>query len=236
MPVMEGKAIFYTAFTDLNAVPILIDEKHPDAFVRTVLDIAPSFGAIHLEDIRVPECFEIEKRPDRGARRPRHARRRPRHGGRRARRDHRRVRAARPAARAIRRSARSGSAPPASASPAWPRHARAKAVVATDPDPLAQTHADANGIEIADFETVMARADIVVATTGRPGLIGSEMIREGQVDLRAHEPRPRDPAAGRAARRRRLRRRRRRGQQRPRLPRASSSARSPAARARSRPG
>ena len=42
-------------------------------------------------------------------------------------------------------------------------------MLATDPDPLAQTHADANGIEIADFETVMARADIVVAATGRRG-------------------------------------------------------------------
>src|SRR3954464_5403018 len=62
MPVMEAKAIFYTAFTELNAVPLLIPAAHPDAFVRAVLDVAPGFGAIHLEDIRVPECFEIEAR------------------------------------------------------------------------------------------------------------------------------------------------------------------------------
>ena len=49
---------------------------------------------------------------------------------------------------------------------------------------------NANGIEITDFETVMARADIVVAATGQPGLIGSEMIREGQVVFALTNPEP----------------------------------------------
>jgi len=189
MPVMEGKAIFYTAFTDLNAVPVLVDEKHPDAFVRTVLAIAPSFGAIHLEDIRVPECFEIEKRLIEALDVP------VMHGD-----VHGTAVAAlaaimgacaqlgRPLERQTIGQIGLGAAGFGIARLA--QHARAKAVLATDPDPLAQTHADANGIEIADFETVMARADIVVAATGRPGLIGSEMIREGQVVFALTNPEP----------------------------------------------
>ena len=70
------------------------------------------------------------------------------------------------------------------------RAAGADKVIASDPDPLAQTHADANGIEITDFESVMARAHIVVAATGRPGLIGSEMVREGQVVFALTNPDP----------------------------------------------
>jgi len=189
MPVMEGKAIFYTAFTDLNAVPVLVDEKHPDAFVRTVLAIAPSFGAIHLEDIRVPECFEIEKRLIEALDVP------VMHGD-----VHGTAVAAlaaimgacaqlgRPLERQTIGQIGLGAAGFGIACLA--RKARAKAVLATDPDPLAQTHADANGIEITDFETVMARADIVVAATGRPGLIGSEMIREGQVVFALTNPEP----------------------------------------------
>lgn len=189
MPVMEGKAIFYTAFTDLNAVPILVDETHPDAFVKTVLSIAPSFGAIHLEDIRVPECFEIEKRLIEALDVP------VMHGD-----VHGTAVAAlaaimgacaqlgRPLERQTIGQIGLGAAGFGIACLA--QQARAKAVIATDPDPLAQTHADANGIEIADFETVMARADIVVATTGKPGLIGSEMIREGQVIFALTNPDP----------------------------------------------
>ena len=46
----------------ISAVPVLIDYEDPDEFVETVIRIAPGFGAIHLEDIRAPECFEIEPR------------------------------------------------------------------------------------------------------------------------------------------------------------------------------
>jgi malate dehydrogenase (oxaloacetate-decarboxylating) len=70
------------------------------------------------------------------------------------------------------------------------RAAGADRVIASDPDKLAQTHADANGIEIADFEEVMTRAHIVVAATGKPGLIGSEMVRDGQVVFALTNPDP----------------------------------------------
>src|ERR1700758_2014867 len=62
MPVMEGKAVFYRQFADISAMPILIDTEDVDEFVETVVRIAPTFGAIHLEDISAPECFEIERR------------------------------------------------------------------------------------------------------------------------------------------------------------------------------
>src|SRR3954453_18945819 len=62
MPVMEGKALFYAQPVGLSAVPILVDTKDVDEFVETVVRIAPGFGAIHLEDISAPECFEIEAR------------------------------------------------------------------------------------------------------------------------------------------------------------------------------
>src|ERR1700733_3322588 len=59
MPVMEGKAVFYGQFAGISAMPILIDATDVDTFVDTVIRIAPTFGAIHLEDIATPECYEI---------------------------------------------------------------------------------------------------------------------------------------------------------------------------------
>jgi malate dehydrogenase (oxaloacetate-decarboxylating) len=60
MPVMEGKAVLFDVLAGINGVPILLNSKDPDEIVRTVATIAPSFGAIQLEDIKAPECFEIE--------------------------------------------------------------------------------------------------------------------------------------------------------------------------------
>jgi malate dehydrogenase (oxaloacetate-decarboxylating) len=62
MPVMEGKSVLYEQLVGISAVPILIDSSDADYIVQTVKAIAPTFGAIHLEDIAAPECFEIEQR------------------------------------------------------------------------------------------------------------------------------------------------------------------------------
>ena len=62
MPVMEGKAMLFKQFANIDAVPIVINSKNPEDFIKTVIDIAPSFAAINLEDIAAPECFEIEDR------------------------------------------------------------------------------------------------------------------------------------------------------------------------------
>ena len=62
LPVMEGKAILFKAFGDVDAIPILLDTKDTDEIVKTIQHIAPSFGGINLEDIAAPRCFEIERR------------------------------------------------------------------------------------------------------------------------------------------------------------------------------
>ncbi|KGR74186.1 NAD(P)-dependent malic enzyme [Ureibacillus sinduriensis] len=62
LPVMEGKALLLKRFSDVDAVPICLDTKDVDEIVRTVKLIAPTFGAINLEDISAPRCFEIEER------------------------------------------------------------------------------------------------------------------------------------------------------------------------------
>lgn len=62
LPVMEGKAMLFKHFAGINAVPIILDVHSADEIVATVKAIAPSFGAINLEDIAAPICFEVEER------------------------------------------------------------------------------------------------------------------------------------------------------------------------------
>ena len=62
MPVMEGKALLFKHFADVDAMPIVLDVHEPEEIIATVKAIAPSFGAIKLEDIAAPKCFEIEER------------------------------------------------------------------------------------------------------------------------------------------------------------------------------
>ena len=61
-PVMEGKGLLFKAFADIDVFDIEVDTEDVDEFVETVKRIAPTFGGINLEDIKAPECFEIEKR------------------------------------------------------------------------------------------------------------------------------------------------------------------------------
>ncbi|MFN5355910.1 MAG: NADP-dependent malic enzyme, partial [Bacteroidota bacterium] len=61
-PVMEGKGLLFKIFADIDVFDIEIDQTDVDAFVTTVKAISPTFGGINLEDIKAPECFEIERR------------------------------------------------------------------------------------------------------------------------------------------------------------------------------
>jgi len=61
-PVMEGKGVLFKKFSKLNSFDIEVDQKDVDEFCKVVEAIAPTFGGINLEDIKAPECFEIEKR------------------------------------------------------------------------------------------------------------------------------------------------------------------------------
>jgi malate dehydrogenase (oxaloacetate-decarboxylating) len=62
LPVMEGKALLFKAFADIDAFPICLDTQDADEIVETVVRLAPVFGGINLEDIRAPRCFEVERR------------------------------------------------------------------------------------------------------------------------------------------------------------------------------
>jgi malate dehydrogenase (oxaloacetate-decarboxylating) len=198
MPVMEGKALFYAQLAGLAAVPILIDTKDVDEFVETVVRIAPGFGGIHLEDISAPECFEIERRLIEEL--PQPVMHDDVHGTAVV-----TLAAAIAGCRAAgcastrRPSGRSAWAPRATAS-RRSSTTRRRAGAGVGPQPGAQAMARERGIEIASLEQLMAEADVVVATSGRPGLIEPGMVRDGQVILALTNPDPEiDPDAAIAA-------------------------------------
>ena len=62
LPVMEGKSALFKAYGGLDSIPIVLDTKDPDEIVETLVRLRPSFGAVALEDISAPRCFEIERR------------------------------------------------------------------------------------------------------------------------------------------------------------------------------
>ncbi|HWH96512.1 MAG TPA: malic enzyme-like NAD(P)-binding protein [Baekduia sp.] len=199
LPVMEGKALFYAQLAGVSAVPILIDTKDVDEFVETVVRVAPGFGGIHLEDISAPECFEIERRLIEAL--PQPVMHDDVHGTAVV-----TFAAAIAACRqvdirlddAVVGQIGLGAAGYGIAS--LIHDAGVRRVLASDPNPLAQEQARARGIEIADLASVMAQADVVVATSGRPGLITPDMIRPGQVVLALTNPAPEiDPDVALAA-------------------------------------
>jgi len=61
-PVMEGKGLLFKVFADVDVFDIEVDEKDPEKLIETIARIAPTFGGINLEDIKAPECFEVETR------------------------------------------------------------------------------------------------------------------------------------------------------------------------------
>ena len=62
LPVMEGKSALFRTFAGLNSIPIVLDTTDPDEIVDTLIRLRPSFGAVNIEDISAPRCFEIERR------------------------------------------------------------------------------------------------------------------------------------------------------------------------------
>lgn len=199
LPVMEGKALFYAQLAGISAVPILIDTKDVDEFVETVVRIAPGFGGIHLEDIAAPGCFEIERRLIDAL--PQPVMHDDVHGT--------AVVTFAAAIAACRQVdmrldeavvGQIGLGAAGFGIASLIHDAGVKRVIATDPNPAAREQARAAGIEIGSIADVMAQADVVVATSGRPGLIAPDMIRPGQVILALTNPVPEiDPDAAVAA-------------------------------------
>jgi malate dehydrogenase (oxaloacetate-decarboxylating) len=188
MPVMEGKAMFYRQLAGISAIPILLDADDPDAFVETVKRIAGGFGGIHLEDIRAPDCFEIEARLIEDLDIPVmhddvHGTAVATLGA---------VLVACEQAGIELEDAVVGQLGLGAAGFGIANliHEAGAEVIASDPSEASHQRALDAGVGVAAFEEVMERARIVIATTGQPGLIKPEMIRDGQIILALTNPDP----------------------------------------------
>jgi malate dehydrogenase (oxaloacetate-decarboxylating) len=189
LPVMEGKAALFADLVGLSGVPILITETEPDKVVAIIAAIELSFGAIQLEDFAAPECFEIERKlRERVAKPVLH--------------DDQHgtavvalaalINAARQAGRSLRDSV-IGQIGLGAAGTGIVRLLRAygvEKVLGADRSPDAIARLMALGGEGASLEDIMARADIVIATTGVKGLIKPQWVRAGQVILALSNPDP----------------------------------------------
>ena len=189
LPVMEGKAALFADLVGISGVPILLNETAPDRIVEVVAAMELSFGAIQLEDIAAPECFEIEQKlRERIAKPVLHD---DQHGT--------AVvalaaltNAARQAGRSLRGSV-VGQIGLGAAGTGIVRLLRAygvERILGADRSPDAIARLVAMGGEGASLEEIMARADIVIATTGVKGLIKPEWVRPGQVILALSNPDP----------------------------------------------
>lgn len=199
LPVMEGKAVLYDRFAGVSATPVLIDTLDPEQFIETVLRVALSFGAVHLEDIRTPDCFLIEERLRAELDKP--VFHDDQHG------------TATAALAAIinacrltgldLRKARLGQVGLGAAGSAIARLALAygvEDVLVTDVSAGATARLTARGARAAELGALMQEADIVIATTGKPRLIAPSMVRKGQVIFALSNPEPEiEPDDARAA-------------------------------------
>ncbi|MBL9042136.1 MAG: NAD-dependent malic enzyme [Myxococcales bacterium] len=199
LPVMEGKAVLYDRFAGLSATPILVDTKDVEEFVQTVVRVSRSFGGIHLEDIRIPECFRIEEELKRRLRKP--VMHDDQHGT-----------AVVTLAAIINvcrltgielRRSKMGQVGLGAAGSAIAKLALAYGVgevMVTDRNPAAIAPLTAAGAHSTDLDTLLQRADIVVCTTGKVGLIKPEQVRRGQVIFALSNPYPEiDPDVARDA-------------------------------------
>ncbi len=189
LPVMEGKAVLYDKLADVSAVPLVLDVANADELVETVVRVSPGFGAIHLEDIRSPDCFEVERRLGERLRKP--VFHDDQHGTATA------VLAAlmnatkavhRPLARA--RVGVLGLGAAGSAIAGLVKRFGVDDVLCHDPDPRSATRALEIGARMVSFADLMLAADIVVAVTGRAGLIEPGRIQRDQIILALSNPDP----------------------------------------------
>ena len=189
LPVMEGKAVLYDRFVGLGAVPIVIDEENPEAFVETVVRVAPSFGGVHLEDIRTPDCFWIEDELIR--RLPQPVMHDDQHGTATV------LLAA--VLSALRHTGREGDRDLTCAQVGLGAAGLAIArllldagfrVVGVDPGAAARERLERGGGRTASLADAAAEADILIATTGVVGLLTPDLIRPGQIVLALSNPVP----------------------------------------------
>jgi len=187
MPVMEGKAVLCEKLAGISGIPILVGAREVEPFVETILRIAPGFGAINLEDIASPGCFEIEKRLDEALDIP--VMHDDQHG------------TAIVVLASLLNACRYVGVPIldqtvgiiglGAAGMGIARLLISYGVwklIGNDVKEEAMGRLEGIGGQPASMEQVMERADIVVATTGCPDLIKPEMVRGGQVILALSNP------------------------------------------------
>jgi len=190
LPVMEGKAALFARLADISAVPILIEDHDADRIVDTVRAIAPSFGAIQLEDIRAPECFDIEERLIASVDRP--VMHDDQHGTAVV-----ALAALLSAAKAVDMNLTDAVVGQIGLGAAGIgicnllSNYGVKQVVGSDlnADALARLES-IGGHAAADLSDLMSRSDVVIATTGVKGLIKPEMVKQGQLILALSNPDP----------------------------------------------
>jgi malate dehydrogenase (oxaloacetate-decarboxylating) len=195
LPVMEGKAALFADLVGLSGVPILLKDRDPARVIEAVAAIEMSFGAIQLEDIAAPECFEIEQRLRERLRKP--VLHDDQHGT--------AVVALAALINAARRAGRTlqastiGQIGLGAAGTGIVRLLRAygvERVLGADRNAQAVERVRALGARGSTLEEIMACADIVIATTGVKGLIRPEQVRPGQIILALSNPDPEiDPLA-----------------------------------------
>lgn len=189
MPVMEGKAVLFDHLVGISGVPILMKSKNIEHIIDTVWHIAPTFGAVKLEDIAAPDCFEIERRLTEMLDIP--VMHDDQHGTAVV------VLAALLNAARITGVTLSGmtvgiiglGAAGIGITTLLMAHG-VKDVIGTDLIGSAREMLNSLGGTATDLAGVMNGADIVIATTGCPGLIKPEMVRKGQIILALSNPDP----------------------------------------------
>jgi malate dehydrogenase (oxaloacetate-decarboxylating) len=189
MPVMEGKAMLMETLVGLSGIPILVNSKDPDEIVSTIAAIAPTFGAIQLEDISAPRCFEIEAQLQ--ARLDIPVMHDDQHGT--------AVVATAALMTAGRLTGRDmstavigqiGLGAAGTAISQILMSLTGNPVLGADLSPEALERLRQAGGRPATLQEIMAEADIVIATTGVQGLIKPEMVRQGQIILALSNPNP----------------------------------------------
>jgi malate dehydrogenase (oxaloacetate-decarboxylating) len=189
MPVMEGKASLMETLCGLSGVPILLNTKDVTSIIDTVVAIAPTFSAIQLEDISAPRCFEIERRIQ--ERVPIPVLHDDQHG------------TAVVVTAALMNASRMtgislnqcriGQIGLGAAGLAISKmliHLTGRPVLGADIAPDAVRRLEEAGGQASSLKDIMAGCDVVIATTGAPGLIKPEMVRKGQIILALSNPIP----------------------------------------------
>jgi malate dehydrogenase (oxaloacetate-decarboxylating) len=189
MPVMEGKASLMESLVGLSGVPILINSKDVDEIVNTVINIAPTFSAIQLEDISAPRCFEIERRLVESLEMP--IMHDDQHG------------TGVVVTAALLNAAKMagvklndccigqiGLGASGFAISRMLMHIFDHPVLGADLDKQAMERLEREGGQASSLEEIMRTCQVVISTTGVPGLIKPEMVQKGQIILAISNPKP----------------------------------------------